>query len=253
MCKDPVLTAKILACSKLYPVLRLGVVLCALFCAVTAAPPSVQAAGARTDELGAHRPKAAAPSPLTAKKSAYSSISQGGSKSGPSGFSSNPFALTHRDPPEKKPDGGRVVYGPGTQENQPGDGKEEGTVTFSSGSPAGQQNNRLIPRRSAFSGGQHTMATIDANPPPEVSMTYKMNENASTRVTVNPQDQTSPLYRPVEQDGTINSAGVYMNIDMQPNLQLQVGGEYCEVNENNINSSKEEASRGAAVGLKWSF
>lgn len=163
------------------------------------------------------------------------------------GFSSNPFSLTHRDPPGKAA-GGTVVYRGGEQEKRD---EQEETFSFSGNSAAGRQDDRLLPRRTAFSGGQHTMSQIDNDTPPEMSMTYKMNQSARTRVTVNPQDETSPLYRPVERDHTLNSAGVYMNIDVQPNLQLQVGGEYCELND--VDSAREESARGASVGLKWDF
>lgn len=94
---------------------------------------------------------------------------------------------------------------------------------------------------------------MDHDPTPEVSMSYRLDQHTTTRVTINPQDTASPLYRPVENEGTVNSAGVYMNVDVQPDLQLQIGGEYCDVETRGGAVSGDSTSRGASVGLRWTF
>jgi hypothetical protein len=109
---------------------------------------------------------------------------------------------------------------------------------------------RLTPARTPFSGGENTLPYMESDPPPEVSMQYKLRDNATTRLTVNPQDSASPLYRPVENDGRIHGAGVYMDVEVKPDVRLQVGGEYHDVEARDASAG---ASQGAAVGLQWSF
>ena len=111
---------------------------------------------------------------------------------------------------------------------------------------------RLSPRRSAFSGGPDTMARMEEyDPAPEMNMTYKMNKHASTKVTLNQQDENSPLYLPGGKSDSINGAGVYMDVDVKKDLQVRFGGEYQEVE--GARGSQEERAQGASVGLRWSF
>ena len=91
---------------------------------------------------------------------------------------------------------------------------------------------------------------MDHDSAPEVSMSYKIDKRTRTKLTVNPQNGESPLYRPAETDGGINSAGVYVDVDLQSDLLLQVGGEYGEIARSNAG---QDNSAGAAVGLRWSF
>lgn len=187
----------------------------------------------------------------------------------PAGFSSNPFSLDHRDPEgTPKP---LVLYKDGRQEKlAPG---TAGTATAGAGTagtapaePAPlrdgnadlnitvrkkEHTDRLSPDRTTFSGGEHTLSRMDEKKPAEVSMDYRVNENTNTSVTLNPQDAGSPLHRPAGQDDGLNGAGVYMNVEVQPNLQMKVGGEYCEIESRH--SQREETAKGAIVGLEWSF
>lgn len=168
------------------------------------------------------------------------------------GFSSNPFALKHKDAPAapapKTPP--RVIYGPGSKDSSPLTLDQNGKIVVTT--KAGpDKDDRLTPRRSTFSGGTHTLPNMDKKPAPEVSMSIAGENGTTTRVTVNPQDEASPLYRPPEPEGTINSAGVYMGVEVQPNVKVQVGGEYCELDD--PRRSSDEASAGAAIGLQWNF
>lgn len=168
------------------------------------------------------------------------------------GFCPNPFALEHReaDSHRNKPDKRRLHYGAQKEDVKPftlGD-KENVVVTGKSNTP---EPDSLKPDRRSFPGGAGSLTRRDEDPPPEVSMSYKMGGNSTARLTVNPQDDTSPLYRPAEQDGTVNSAGVYMNMDVAPDMQVQFGGEYCDVDDGRASSGA--TSRGASIGLKWDF
>ena len=205
--------------------------------AARAAPAAKSPAGVRQ----------AAPGPGAVKTAPPGAVGRE-AKAGRAGFSSNPFALEHRSvPPEKKT--GKVVYSAeGERREQPLALGEEGKVTVSA-QQASMPESRLTPARTPFSGGEHTLPYMDAKPPTEVNMQYKLGNNATTRLTVNPQDSSSPLYRPAESDKTVNAAGVYMDVDVRPDMKVQVGGEYCDI-DSRVSSG---ASQGASVGVQWNF
>lgn len=120
------------------------------------------------------------------------------------------------------------------------------SVTSKIDSPS---DDRLIPHRAAFSGGVHTLPHMENEANPEVSMSYKMTPNAATRFVVNPQDPASPLYRPAEKNGKINGGGVYMDVNLREDLQLQMGGEYNDID----NQYASGSDSGASLGLRWNF
>lgn len=166
------------------------------------------------------------------------------------GFSPNPFglerdALGQRTPEAKKL---RTKVTPMQRNATAAHSKKEEQVSVTSkiNSPPG---NRLIPHRAAFSGGIHTLPHMENETNPEVSMSYKMSPKAATRLVVNPQDPASPLYRPAEKDGKINGGGVYMDVNLREDLQLQMGGEYNEID----NQHASGTDSGASLGLRWSF
>lgn len=173
-----------------------------------------------------------------------------------SGFNGNPFELERKNGGAARKAAART----GPSFNAPAEksaamaGQEEEDekkLTLSGHIPT-SSDDRLVPQRKVFSGGLHTLPYMDEEGTPEMSMTYKMSKSAAARLTVNPQDENSPLYRPVVRDGaSINGAGVYMNVEVDQNVQLQVGGEYRTVE--NGHDSHDEDGQGAAVGLIWSF
>jgi len=118
-----------------------------------------------------------------------------------------------------------IVYGAaGQRREQPVTLGDEGRVSVSVIRRKAPES-RLEPARTPFSGGENTLPYMDADPPPEVSVQYQLRDNAAARLTVNPQDPVSPLYRPPESEGRINVAGVYMDVGLTPDVRLQVGGE----------------------------
>ena len=170
------------------------------------------------------------------------------SKGGIKGFSSDPFALEHRKKPAAAQAQNGTTQKAATSSNAAG---KNPRVVFSGGKPE-RTPDRLSPRRSAFSGGPDTMARMEEyDPAPEMNMTYKMNKHASTKVTLNQQDENSPLYLPGGKSDSINGAGVYMDVDVKKDLQVRFGGEYQEVE--GARGSQEERAQGASVGLRWSF
>lgn len=173
------------------------------------------------------------------------------------GFCANPFALDYRDPVDApKPqvryrDGQKEILPPGADkaENNAATQEEEPDIVVS-GSRT-ERADRLQPGKNPFPGGEHTLSQMDEKPAAEMSMEYRLNDRTSTSVTLNPQDDTSPLHRPVGQERGLNAAGVYMNVEVQPNVRMKVGGEYGEIESRY--SPREETAKGAAVGLEWSF
>lgn len=225
-----------------------------------------------TDERPLHKSSVVTSSGNNSSASKSGQFTAGGISKG---FCSNPFALEHREPPNAKqqPRQQQQVSGQssvqqkqqpavrGSRVNDSDASPRQVAETPENGDPGRQLtidsrtprsgSDRLVPQRSTFSGGKHTLSRMDEEAPAEVSMTYRLGDTTSTRIIVNPQDENSPLYRPVETDGTINSAGIYMDVNLQPDLQLQLGGEYSDRRDEL--SDKTDNSRGASVALKWSF
>lgn len=168
-------------------------------------------------------------------------------------FSADPFGMTHRaknKDTRHKP----LRYTPQeTASAGVGNSTEEQGVTFRAGSHDPAPKSRLAPSRAVvFSGGEHTKPYLDSEQnAPEVEMRYKKkNDPVTTRVVVNPQDPASPLYRPATKENAVNAAGVYMDIDLDPDMQMQVGGEVGSVERK---AAEEKAASGASVGLKLQF
>ena len=212
-------------------------------------PAKVAQPGGQSGQAGAKPAAVKAPEQAGRGTEQGATAARRFSKGGIKGFSSNPFALEHR----KKPAAPQTRQNGTTQKaatSSNGTDKNSRLV-FSGGRPE-RAEDRLSPRRSAFSGGPDTMARMEEpDPAPEMNMTYKMNKQASTRVTLNQQDENSPLYLPGGKSDSINGAGVYMDVDVKKDLQLRFGGEYQEVEGSH--GSQEERAQGASVGLRWSF
>ena len=196
---------------------------------------------------------ATAKSPKPAAPRMGQSAASGKKTGGLKGFSGNPFSLEQRKRPagpaqqaenaQNAPAGQRSA-----RTAEANSAPQEPRVIFSGGKHE-KTDDRLVPRRSAFSGGSDTLPHMDEKSPPEMSMTYRMNKHASTKVSVNQQDEASPLYIPGRKENGVNGAGVYMNMDVKKDLQLQLGGEYHEVDDDH----RSEEAKGASVGLRWNF
>jgi hypothetical protein len=208
---------------------------------------------------------APAAQPTAAAKNAAKDVKQGkadpvkepgriATRKGSKGFTGNPLALERR-PATDGQKKAKVVYGAEGQRREAygaspdPDSLGEDRVSLSA-TKRNMPESRLTPARTPFSGGENTLPYMESDPPPEVSMQYRLRNNATTRLTLNPQDSASPLYRPVENDGRINAAGVYMDVEVRPDVRVQVGGEYHDVEARDAPAG---ASQGAAVGLQWSF
>lgn len=173
--------------------------------------------------------------------------------SGIDGFCPNPFGLDHKTPEAKaatkQKEESRVIYGKKEEPVKPLHIGTTDKVTIKGKSETPEPP--LARRRGVFPGGENTLSQMDEDTAPEVGVQYKMNQNATTSLVVNPQDEASPLPRPPDSDGTVNAAGVYMDVDVAPDVKMRIGGEYCDINDPRASGS--ESSRGASVGFEWSF
>ncbi|MDR1947133.1 MAG: hypothetical protein LBQ51_08220 [Desulfovibrio sp.] len=173
---------------------------------------------------------------------------------GLAGFAHNTFLASGvgkraaaANPPEKK-------YGPTQEQNREdklltfGD-KQNITVSVQSD---GESADRLTPDRRAFPGGPESPARIHDKESPEVSVKYKLNPAATTRLTVNPSNADSPLYRPPENTRNLNAAGLYMDMSVRDDLNLTLGGEYSDVQDSRP-AHKADGAAGAALGITWNF
>lgn len=106
-------------------------------------------------------------------------------------------------------------------------------------------------RRAPLPGARDTMSQFDGPPPPEVAMRYQMRNGTSARLAVNPQDPSSPIYAPVLPGRNMDSAGVYLDMELRKDLQLQLGGEYRDLDADS--GGRPEKSTGASMGFKLNF
>jgi len=62
-----------------------------------------------------------------------------------------------------------------------------------------------------------------------------------------PESRLEPAYTPFSSE---ENAGVHMDVDLAPDLRLQVGGEHHTIE---TRDARPGAARGAAVSLHWNF
>ncbi|MDR2669729.1 MAG: hypothetical protein LBC14_07250 [Desulfovibrio sp.] len=173
-------------------------------------------------------------------------------KPGLAGFAASPFTASGADEQSDVPK--TRSYGPGPEQKKaeaPMTLGEKQNITVSSQSEP-QQTDRLTPGRSAFSGAPERMGRINETESPEVSMSYKLNPATAGRVTVNPNDPDSPLYRPPERNRNLNGAGLYMDMSVREDLNVTVGGEYSDVQDTRP-VGRADGAAGASLGFTWNF
>jgi hypothetical protein len=182
----------------------------------------------------------------------YRAGKMSGAKPGLAGFAASPFTASRVD---AQPGATKARhYGPDPEQK-----KDEAPLTLGdrqnitvSAQSEPQQTDRLTPGRSAFSGGPDRMGRIHDKESPEVSMSYKLNPATAGRVTVNPNDPDSPLYRPPERNRNLNGAGLYMDMSVREDLNVTVGGEYSDVQDTRP-AGRTDGAAGAALGFTWNF
>ncbi|MDR1685396.1 MAG: hypothetical protein LBR82_02960 [Desulfovibrio sp.] len=145
-------------------------------------------------------------------------------------------------------------YGPGPEQKNaeaPLTLGDKQNITVSAQSEP-QQTDRLTRGRAAFAGGPERIGRINDKESTEVSMSYKLNQDTAGRVTVNPNDPDSPLYRPAERSRNLNGAGLYMDMSVSEDLNVTLGGEYSNVQDSRP-AGRTDGAAGAALGFTWNF
>ena len=120
-----------------------------------------------------------------------------------------------------------------------------------SGSAQVLPENQLTPKNTSLPGREESARHFEEDTPMEVHMHYKLDDQASARVAVNQQDETSGTYVPLKKGETVSGAGVFLDLEVEENVNFSMGGEVTS--HQSSASSQGSTSSGASMGLKFSF
>ena len=219
--------------------------------------PAEKAAPVASRSQNTQKPVATLPKAATGRQGVlptpYPARNRNLPKAEAEGFTANVFGQPSLPPPVD-PDIQRKMDHVAGRRQGNGTGKmlENAPVTLSGSTSPQPDVSSLEPRRRTFPGQYHTMSQIDEYSPPEAHVNYRIDHDTSARLAINQQDQRSPTYTPLRQDPTVNSAGVYLDMDMEKDIMLRVGGE-VRSHETESHSSEKRDSTSASVGLEWQF
>ena len=121
------------------------------------------------------------------------------------------------------------------------------------GSMPNHPEDRFTVQAAPLPGGRQTRSSEEYGNAPEMTMIYKLGHTTSARVALNPQDETSPLYSPIVKENGLAATGVYLDMDVKKDVQVQVGGEVRAYDNESLNSSDDSTGAGASVGFRWNF
>jgi hypothetical protein len=218
---------------------------------VDAAARGAPKARAATSSSGVGTAKRAsgAKSPGTGK--AAGAKKSGPAKPGLAGFAAFPFPASPS--PGAQPEAQKVRrYGPPERQ------KSETPLTFGDkrnitvSAPPGPATDHAAPGSPPFSGGPERLAHLHDKESPEVDMSYKLKPGTAARIAVNPGDPDSPLYRPPEKTRNLTGAGLYMDMSVSEDMNVTVGGEYCDVHDSRP-VHRADGAAGASLGITWNF
>ncbi len=128
----------------------------------------------------------------------------------------------------------------------------EAPVTFAGRPQDPPKDTDLTPRRGTFPGKSDTLSQMDEETPSQLNVYYKLDEQATAHVAVNEQNLDSPTYTPIKKDEGLNAAGMYLNVGVNDNVKVKVGGE-VRTHETSSHDPSDKSSAGAQVGLQWNF
>lgn len=121
-----------------------------------------------------------------------------------------------------------------------------------SGSPPPVPEDAIRPTRRVFPGKKNTMSQFDEQDPSQLHIEYKITNGTAAKVSVNRQDENSPIHTPIKKEEGVNAAGLFFNVAVDDSVKLVVGGEVR--NNETVNRESEDASSaGAEMGLRWEF
>lgn len=132
-------------------------------------------------------------------------------------------------------------------------GNEKLSITGSEPPPQ-ISDSPVKPVNTSLPGRPDTVAKFeDKDDASGFNVGYKLDDKAAARLAVNQDDKNASTYVPTRRKGeTLNSAGVYLDVDVEDDLQFQVGGEVRST-ERGAATTEDQSAAGASVGMKWSF
>ncbi|MDR2161431.1 MAG: hypothetical protein LBO77_04745 [Desulfovibrio sp.] len=120
------------------------------------------------------------------------------------------------------------------------------------GSMPSHPESRMDAERSPLPGGRHTLSVQESGESPEMAMSLRLSPLATARFALNPQDDASPLYSPLVKENGLAATGLYLDLEMEKGVQVQIGGEVRSRSSDSLRSTGEEDA-GASLGLRWDF
>lgn len=117
----------------------------------------------------------------------------------------------------------------------------------------GKNTKAPSPHRAPLPGAANVLPEYGEDAPKEVAMKYKMHNGTSAKFVVNQQDESSPLFTPLDtKSGKVASTGVGLDVEVEKNMKILLGAERKTVEGAGMNSGSS-SSQGASVGVSLSF
>ncbi len=110
----------------------------------------------------------------------------------------------------------------------------------------------LSPRRGPLPGGGYAKDQPAALTP-ELSVKYSVGNRTSTRLSINNQNPSSPLFIPTDGPAQVESAGLFVDTQAKEDVEVHVGMEYKSIDERNPGNTPPIEDKGASFGVMWKF
>ncbi len=180
-------------------------------------------------------------------------------KGAPSGAAVIPGSIAAAAVPapsrQSQDNGKKVIYGSGKDAKSP---DETGMFQvndnlFMSAGESDKQFDPLAPRKDTFPGDKHTLSQMDKSTPLEATVLYRLDKKNSARLQINNDDENSPIYTPRPYDREMTSAGIFMDMEVKKDLQLELGGQHRSMESETGRLPNGFTDTGASLGLKYLF
>ncbi len=118
----------------------------------------------------------------------------------------------------------------------------------------GKETKAPSPHRAPLPGASNVLPEYGDNAPKEIAMKYRMHNGTSAKFVVNQQDESSPLFTPLDKSsGKVASTGVGLDVEVEKNMKVLLGAERKTVEGAGMSSGAPSSSQGASVGFSLSF
>lgn len=110
----------------------------------------------------------------------------------------------------------------------------------------------LSPRRGPLPGGGYAKDQPQSLSP-ELSVKYSVGNRTSTRLSINNQNPSSPLFIPTDGPARTKSTGLFVDSQTKEDVEVHVGVEYKSIDERNPGNTPPIEDKGASFGVMWKF